>query len=36
VIDTVTSDQQKYYGFDGSAFAAPSSASRVLLLLSYP
>lgn len=36
VIDTVTPDQQKYYGFDERAFPAPSSDGRVMLLLSYP
>ena len=36
VIDSVTEDQQEYYGFDESAFGDPSPDGRVMLLLSYP
>ena len=36
VIDTVTADQRKYYGFDPGAFPPPSSGGRVMLLLSQP
>jgi len=36
VIDTITEDQQKYYGFDESDFPDASSDGRVMLLLSYP
>jgi hypothetical protein len=36
VIDYVTSDQRKYYGFDESAFPAASAKGRVMLLLSTP
>jgi hypothetical protein len=36
VIDTITEDQEEYYGFDESDFPEPSSDGRVMLLLSYP
>ncbi len=36
VIDQITEDQQKYYGFDEIDFPEPSSDGRVLVLLSYP
>lgn len=36
VIDAVTPDQRKYYGFDEDAFPVPPSAGRVVLLLSQP
>jgi hypothetical protein len=36
VTGRVTADQRKYYGFDESAFPAPSSQGRVILLLSTP
>lgn len=36
VIDHLTSDQHKYYGFDESAFPAAASKGRVMLLLSSP
>ncbi|OBH04600.1 hypothetical protein [Mycobacterium sp. E1747] len=36
VIDAVTTDQRKYYGFDEDAFSAPPATGRVLLLLSQP
>ncbi|GAY15974.1 hypothetical protein [Mycobacterium sp. shizuoka-1] len=36
VIDEITADQRRYYGFDPDAFAAPPPGGRVLLLLSYP
>ncbi|GAA4537257.1 hypothetical protein GCM10023161_13790 [Mycobacterium paraffinicum] len=36
VIDAVTSDQRKYYGFDEAAFPASPSTGRVVLLLSQP
>jgi hypothetical protein len=36
VIDGITEDQEKYYGFDEAAFPDPSPDGRVLMLLSYP
>ncbi|BBX73533.1 hypothetical protein H7H78_16835 [Mycobacterium shinjukuense] len=36
VIDDITADQRKYYGFDEAAFPQASSAGRVMLLLSTP
>jgi hypothetical protein len=36
VIDTITEDQQEYYGFDTNDFPEPSTDGRVMLLLSYP
>ncbi|WP_156686105.1 hypothetical protein [Mycobacterium sp. Marseille-P9652] len=36
VIDAVSPDDRKYYGFDPSAFAPPSAQGRVMLLLSQP
>jgi hypothetical protein len=36
VIESITEDQQKYYGFDEGAFPEASSDGRVMLLLSYP
>ena len=36
VIDTITEDQQEYYGFDEGDFPEASSGGRVMLLLSYP
>ncbi len=36
VIDAITADQEKYYGFDESGFPDASSDGRVMLLLSYP
>ncbi|GFG64987.1 hypothetical protein MKUB_24770 [Mycobacterium kubicae] len=36
IVDGVTADQRKYYGFDEGAFPAPSGAGRVMLLLSTP
>jgi hypothetical protein len=36
VIDSITEDQEEYYGFDESAFADASSDGRVKMLLSYP
>jgi hypothetical protein len=36
VIDSITDDQEKYYGLDESDFPEPSSDGRVMLLLSYP
>jgi hypothetical protein len=36
VIDAVTADQRKYYGFDPSAFPAAPSEGRVTLVLSQP
>ena len=36
VIDTITEDQQEYYGFDEDDFGDPPSDGRVMLLLSYP
>jgi hypothetical protein len=36
VIDGITEDQEKYYGFDERDFPDPSSGGRVRMLLSYP
>ncbi|WP_068181024.1 hypothetical protein [Mycobacterium sp. UM_CSW] len=36
VIDAVSADERKYYGFDVGAFPAPPSTGRVMLLLSEP
>jgi hypothetical protein len=36
VIDSITEDQEEYYGFDESDFADPPSDGRVMMLLSYP
>jgi hypothetical protein len=36
VIDSITEDQEEYYGFDESDFADPSSDGRVKMLLSSP
>lgn len=36
VIDSITEDQEEYYGFDEGDFADPPSDGRVMLLLSYP
>lgn len=36
VIDSITEDQEEYYGFDENAFPEPSSDGRVKMLLSYP
>ena len=36
VIDSITEDQEGYYGFDESDFPDPSSDGRVKMLLSYP
>jgi hypothetical protein len=36
LIDSITEDQQEYYGFDESDFPDPSSDGRVMMLLSYP
>ncbi|HKP40402.1 hypothetical protein [Mycobacterium sp.] len=36
VIDSITEDQQKYYGFDESDFPEAQSDGRVMMLLSYP
>jgi hypothetical protein len=36
VIDTITEDQQEYYGFDEGDFPEASPEGRVMLLLSYP
>jgi len=36
VIDSITKDQEEYYGFDERDFADPPSGGRVMLLLSYP
>lgn len=36
VIDSITEDQEQYYGFDESDFGDPPSDGRVMLLLSYP
>jgi hypothetical protein len=36
VIDSITEDQEKYYGFDEADFADPPADGRVMLLLSYP
>lgn len=36
VIDEITADQRKYYGFDPDAFDAAPPGGRVMLLLSYP
>ncbi len=36
VIDSITEDQQRYYGFDAAAFPDPSPDGRVMMLLSYP
>jgi hypothetical protein len=36
VIDAVTADQRKYYGFDLHAFPPPPPEGRVMLLLSQP
>ncbi len=36
VIDSITEDQEEYYGFDESDFPDPSSDGRVMMLLSYP
>jgi hypothetical protein len=36
VIDSITGDQQKYYGFDESDFPEAPSSGRVMMLLSYP
>jgi hypothetical protein len=36
VIDAVTADQRKYYGFKEGAFPPPPSSGRVVLLLSEP
>jgi hypothetical protein len=36
VIDAITADQEKYYGFDESDFPDASSDGRVMLLLPYP
>ena len=36
VIDAITEDQQKYYGFDASDFPDVHSDGRVMMLLSYP
>jgi hypothetical protein len=36
VIDSITEDQEEYYGFDESDFPDASSDGRVKLLLSYP
>lgn len=36
VIAAVTADERKYYGFDESAFPAPGTQGRVMLLLSQP
>ena len=36
VIDTITEDQEEYYGFDEGDFGDPPSDGRVMLLLSYP
>lgn len=36
VIDSITEDQEEYYGFDESAFPEASSDGRVMMLLSYP
>jgi hypothetical protein len=36
VIDAVTADQHRYYGFEVGAFPPPPSTGRVVLLLSEP
>jgi len=36
VIDSITEDQEEYYGFDEGDFGDPPSDGRVMLLLSYP
>jgi hypothetical protein len=36
VIDTITDDQEEYYGFDTNDFPEPPTDGRVMLLLSYP
>jgi hypothetical protein len=36
VIDEITEDQERYYGFDLDDFGEPSSDGRVMVLLSYP
>ncbi|WP_231995783.1 hypothetical protein [Mycobacterium sp. 852002-51163_SCH5372311] len=36
VIDIVSADQRKYYGFDETVFPEPSPYGRVMLLLSFP
>jgi hypothetical protein len=36
VIDTITEDQEEYYGFDKNDFPEPPTDGRVMLLLSYP
>jgi hypothetical protein len=36
VIDIVSADQRKYYGFDEAAFPQPSPYGRVMLPLSFP
>ena len=36
VIDSITEDQEEYYGFDENDFGDPPSDGRVMLLLSYP
>lgn len=36
MIDSITEDQEEYYGFDESAFPERSPDGRVLMLLSYP
>lgn len=36
VIDSITEDQEEYYGFDENDFPDPPSDGRVMLLLSYP
>ncbi|MCV7410246.1 hypothetical protein AWC05_21710 [Mycobacterium florentinum] len=36
VIDAITADQRKYYGFDPSAFAEAPPEGRLMLLLSQP
>ncbi|AKK26440.1 hypothetical protein AB431_06760 [Mycobacterium sp. EPa45] len=36
VIDEITADQRRYYGFDPDAFGVAPRDGRVMLLLSYP
>lgn len=36
VIDSITEDQEEYYGFDEGDFGYPPADGRVMLLLSYP
>ena len=36
LIDSITEDQEEYYGFDENDFGDPPADGRVMLLLSYP